>query len=117
DSRQRLGLAKKEDTEATRVIVLTAEGKKIGCVVDRVVGVISIRRDEVEEISGEEVNKNFLEGIARIEGGKKLIMLLDAKQFLNSKDGEITKKNLFNKAVLSEKMKKGMNLSMKSSYR
>lgn len=109
DCRLRLGLAKEEDTEASRVIVLTADDKKLGYVVDRLAGVISIRRDEIEEISGAEAKGDFLEGVARMEDGGKLVMLLDAKRLLKSWDGEAGKKNVINRTVNSEDNKKSMD--------
>ncbi|MCF6096979.1 chemotaxis protein CheW [Thermovorax subterraneus] len=111
DCRLRLGLAKAEDTEASRVIVLTADDKRLGYVVDRVAGVISIRRDEIEEISGEETAVDFLEGVARIEDGEKLVMLLDARRLIKSWEGEASKKlvNTINHTRINEDNKKSMD--------
>lgn len=109
DCRLRLGLAKEEDTEASRVIVLTADDKRLGYVVDRVAGVISIRRDEIEEISGAEAKGDFLEGVARIEDGGKLVMLLDANRLLKSWDGETGKKNVICRTQINEDHKKSMD--------
>lgn len=94
DCRLRLGLKRNEDTEASRVIVLTAGNKKLGYVVDQVVGVISIHEKEIEKGSGSETAADFVEGIAKIEKGKKLIMLLDAKKLLNFRDGETIKEEV-----------------------
>ncbi|SHF81926.1 purine-binding chemotaxis protein CheW [Caldanaerobius fijiensis DSM 17918] len=94
DCRLRLGLASSEDTDASRVIVLTAGSKKLGYVVDRVAGVITIHKDEIEKKSGSETAADFLEGIAKIEKGKKLVMLLDAEKLLNYREGEIIKEDI-----------------------
>ncbi|AEM79563.1 chemotaxis protein CheW [Thermoanaerobacter wiegelii] len=110
DCRLRLGLQRKEDTEASRVIVLTAGNKKLGYVVDEVVGVISIHEDEIEKGSGSETAADFVEGIAKIEKGKKLVVLLDAKKLLNLREGEtikegieVSKNNIVNIVQESEK--------------
>ncbi|NNG67785.1 chemotaxis protein CheW [Caldanaerobacter subterraneus] len=94
DCRLRLGLKGNEDTEASRVIVLTAGNKKLGYVVDQVVGVISIHEEEIEKGAGSETAADFVEGIAKIEKGKKLVMLLDAKKLLNFRDGETIKEEV-----------------------
>ncbi|EIW00938.1 chemotaxis protein CheW [Thermoanaerobacter siderophilus] len=110
DCRLRLGLKKNEDTEASRVIVLTAGNKKLGYVVDQVVGVISIHEDEIEKGSGSETAADFVEGIAKIEKGKKLVMLLDAEKLLNFHEGEtvregaeVSKNNIIGIVQESEK--------------
>ncbi|MCP2238989.1 chemotaxis protein CheW [Thermoanaerobacterium thermosaccharolyticum] len=108
DCRLRLGLEKSDDTESSRVIVLTAEHKKLGYVVDQLVGVISFNEDELDKGSTSETAADFVDGVVKIENSQKLVMLLDAKKLLNlhneeslKEDAEINKNN--NHDIFSER--------------
>ncbi len=78
----RLGLEKKPLSEDSRVIVLDDGRKRLGFIVDRVSAVINIAADEIEGVRKGEARADFLRGIARLAGGERLVMVIDADQFM-----------------------------------
>lgn len=78
----RLGMEKKPLTEASRVIVLNDGHRRLGFIVDRVSEVVNIAADEIEEVGEGEARTEFLKGIARLAGGERLMMLIDAGHFM-----------------------------------
>jgi purine-binding chemotaxis protein CheW len=81
--RRRLGMSAKEKDENTRVVVLNSGGSTTGLVVDSVSGVISVERSAMEPppSTATGVNGQFLKAIAKLNEGKRLILILE--------DGEI----------------------------
>lgn len=79
DLRTKLQADSDQITDGTRVIVADVNGALIGLTVDRVFEVIRLRKDEIltppltiSSSDGERVT-----GVARMNGGKRLIMLMD----------------------------------------
>lgn len=80
DTRTRFGMKREQDTDGTRVLVLDVDGHKTGLRVDRVRQVTRIQRGELEAppavIRGG-ATSDYLKGVAKLEGGKRIIMSLD----------------------------------------
>ncbi|MGE5396901.1 MAG: chemotaxis protein CheW [Chitinophagales bacterium] len=86
----RLKFNTSEDTISsnTRVVVVAIDNFQIGLVVDKVYEVSRIPRDTIfpppQTIIGEA--RNQLKGIARLDGGKRIIMLIDPHAIVSSDD-------------------------------
>ena len=82
--RRRLGMSVKEKDENTRVVVLNAGGSTTGLVVDSVSRVISVEQGALEPppstTSG--VNGQFLKAIAKLNQGKRLVLILEDGKIL-----------------------------------
>jgi purine-binding chemotaxis protein CheW len=79
DGRARLSLARKEQDVNNRVLVIDANGTAIGVIVDRVSEVLSVGAADIEEPPRivKNVNADWLQGVVKLDGGSRLIMLLD----------------------------------------
>lgn len=80
DGRLRLGLEQEEPGERTRVLVLDLDGKKMGLVVDQILGVINSSEMQVEpspEMLSSEVDSKYIAGVLRDGRASNLILLLD----------------------------------------
>ncbi|NVM21191.1 MAG: purine-binding chemotaxis protein CheW [Desulfobacterales bacterium] len=93
DLRLRFGIEASDYTERTCIIVVELEGTgdgagvvQIGIVVDSVSEVLSIKGDEIEDTPtfGTEYNTDYILGMAKIEGGVRI--LLDIDQVLNAQE-------------------------------
>jgi len=86
--RKRLGMSAKEKDENTRVVVLNAGGSTTGLVVDSVSGVISVETGALEPppstTSG--VNGQFLKAIAKLNEGKRLVLILEDGKILPTQE-------------------------------
>lgn len=77
NGRRKFGLPRTDQTDATRVAVLDFHGYKLGYVVDRVSEVITVNAEEIEEITEKDYQKNFLKGVAKLNNGQRLVMIID----------------------------------------
>lgn len=79
DGRVRLNLARKAQDVNNRVLVIEANGTAIGVIVDRVSEVLSVGAADIEEPPRivKNVNADWLQGVVKLDGGSRLIMLLD----------------------------------------
>ncbi|MDY6880723.1 MAG: chemotaxis protein CheW [Desulfatiglans sp.] len=90
DLRLRFGIAAIDYTERTCIIVVEIERDSgtvmIGIVVDAVSEVLNIKDGEIEDTPsfGTKVNTKYILGMAKIEGGVKI--LLDIDRVLNAED-------------------------------
>ncbi|HCF48640.1 MAG TPA: chemotaxis protein [Syntrophomonas sp.] len=84
DMRVKLNTGHDDITDSTRVIVVDVDNASIGLVVDRVYEVTRIPKDTIfappQALSNE--NGDRLQGIARVEGGKRIIMLLEPRDII-----------------------------------
>jgi purine-binding chemotaxis protein CheW len=91
--RRRLGMSPKEKDENTRVVVLNAGGSTTGLVVDSVSGVISVEKSSLEPppstTSG--VNGQFLKAIAKLNEGKRLVLILEDGKILPTHESGMSK--------------------------
>ncbi len=83
DLRLKFGLMEEEYTERTSIIVVEVKGLSnnipIGIVVDMVSEVINIQADEIEPAPtfGSSIDMNFILGMAKTEGGVKILLNID----------------------------------------
>ncbi len=85
DGRTRFNLERKTKDESSRVIVIDVEGKATGMVVDRVSEVMRVATSDIEEPPQIVINVDcdYLNGVVKLDSGKRLIMLLDVVKALN----------------------------------
>jgi len=118
DLRKRFNLEATQKTNATRIVVVNIDSKTTGIIVDSVSEVLRLPKDSIEPpppiIAG--IEGRYLRGIGKLDGGEKLILLLDLKKEILAggeedevemkKEEEFTashKKNAKSKAVKLEK--------------
>lgn len=83
DLRRRFGMDAIDYTERTCIIVVEIQGQTgtvmIGIVVDSVSEVLNIKKEDVEETPafGTRVNTDYIFGMAKIEGGVKILLDID----------------------------------------
>ncbi len=84
DLRRRFNLASCEDTSNTRIVIINAEGGKVGIVVDEVTEVLKVPRNFIQPppAMSTTVESAFINGIARIND--RLVILLDLEKVLAS---------------------------------
>lgn len=96
DLRLRFGMASSDYTERTCIIVVEIAGGngtiQVGTVVDTVSEVLNINGEEIEDTPafGTKLNTDYILGIAKLEGGVKI--LLDIDRVLSSEDIELLEK-------------------------
>ena len=83
DLRKRFGLANKEDTDKTRIIVTKATDQIIGLVVDGVSEVVHLNDEQIEPIpqSIASIDAEYLSGVGKL--AKRLIILLNLEKLLS----------------------------------
>jgi len=82
DTRTRFGMARTEDTDRTRVLVVDVDGNKTGLRVDRVRQVTRVLQQQMESpppVIREGMNSNYLSSVVKLEDGKRIIMALNPK--------------------------------------
>ncbi|MFA7148754.1 MAG: chemotaxis protein CheW, partial [Syntrophomonadaceae bacterium] len=88
DMRIKLDTGNDEISESTRVVVVDADNTRFGLVVDRVYEVTRIARETIfappQALGGESGEQ--LKGIARVDGGKRIIMLLDPREIVSREE-------------------------------
>ncbi|MBV7273375.1 chemotaxis protein CheW [Clostridium sp. PL3] len=104
DGRARFNMEKKETDKNSRVLVVDINGKVTGVIVDKVSEVIRINSSEIEETPSlmKNVNMDYLNGVAKLNNGRRLIMLLDLIKVLNIE--EIQSLNLNNSEFASNEI-------------
>ncbi len=88
DLRAKFGLPESELTDESRIMVLQADGKTIGIVVDAVSEVLRIKEDHIvpppPTVAG--LGREYLTGLVRLD--KQLLILLDIDKTLSGEDYE-----------------------------
>lgn len=84
DLRRRFNLASCDDTSNTRIVIINAEGGKVGIVVDEVTEVLKVPANSIQPppAMSTTVESAFINGIARIND--RLVILLDLEKVLAS---------------------------------
>lgn len=86
DLRKLFRLADKQLTDSTRIIIVDAEGKRTGIIVDSVSEVLKIENRLIEptpDILSSGVDSDYVEGVGKLDNGKRMIMILDLCKILN----------------------------------
>ncbi len=90
DLRRRLGMSREERGEHARIVVVELEGLLTGLIVDGVREVLKVPRESIEPppdiLAG--VDTRFLRGIAKVNGGGRLVILLDLGKVLSFEEKE-----------------------------
>lgn len=84
DLRKRFGLKEHEDTESTRMIIVSKDDIEVGFIVDAANDVIDIHSDIIEpapEVVGS-VEVEYILGVAKLE--KRLIVMIDLEEVLKT---------------------------------
>lgn len=87
DMRVKLNMGNEEVTHSTRVVVVDLGGILVGLIVDKVYEVTRVPKDTIfapPQAIGEGGER--LKGIARLDGGKRIIMLMDLQDIISSED-------------------------------
>ncbi len=84
DLRKRFNLPSCENTANTRIVIVNAEGAKVGIVVDEVTEVLKVSRGAIQPPPpmSTTIESSFINGIARIND--RLVILLDLEKVLAS---------------------------------
>lgn len=70
---------KKNFDENSRVLVVDVDGKATGVIVDKVSEVMRVRTSDIEQAPQivKNINSDYLDGVVKLENGKRLIMYVD----------------------------------------
>jgi purine-binding chemotaxis protein CheW len=82
DTRTRFGMARVEDTDRTRVLVVDVDGNKTGLRVDRVRQVTRVLQQQMEPpppVIREGMHSDYLASVVKLDEGKRIIMALNPK--------------------------------------
>ena len=90
DGRARLGMSRRQRDESTRVLVLDVGGKVTGIVVDRVSEVLSVSSADIEAPPAviQDMDVAFLNGMVKLNDGKRIIMALNLSSIVTVKQIE-----------------------------
>ena len=90
DGRARLGMSRRQRDESTRVLVLDVGGKVTGIVVDRVSEVLSVSSADIEAPPAviQDMDVAFLNGMVKLNNGKRIIMALNLSSIVTVKQIE-----------------------------
>lgn len=83
--RTRFGLPDEERTDDNRVVVIEVGGRLTGLVVDQVSEVMSIAGDAIEPVPpvvAATLDIQYLRGVAKLEDGERLVILLEIEQVM-----------------------------------
>ena len=85
DMRSRFGLERKERAEENRIVITTIRGKITGLIVDSVSEVIRLPRSDIEAAPSTAggVEDRFIEGIGKLNGGKRVLILIRLEALLD----------------------------------
>jgi purine-binding chemotaxis protein CheW len=87
--RELFGLENKEVDDRTRIIIVDIAGNKTGLRVDQVNEVLRLSKHDIESTpsivtSGK--SNRFMDGVCKLDGGKRMVMLLDVEQVLDQSE-------------------------------
>src|SRR5690606_29366952 len=88
DLKERFGLGSYQETEQTRIIIVTYEQIEVGFIVDAANDVLNVNPENISEhpeIVGE-VAPKFIDGIMKLE--QRLLILLNLSKVLEMDEGE-----------------------------
>jgi len=86
DLRKLFQLSEKQETDATRIIIVDLNGKRTGIIVDSVSGVLRFEKTLIEappDILSSGVDSDYVEGVGKLDGGKRMILILDISKVLS----------------------------------
>lgn len=86
DLRRLFNISEKQVTDATRIIIVDFDGKRTGIIVDSVSEVLRFEKTLIEpppEILSSGINSDYVEGVGKLDGGKRMILILDINKVLS----------------------------------
>jgi len=86
DLRRLFKISEKQVTDATRIIIVEFHGKRTGIVVDSVSEVLRFDKTLIEappDILSSGIDSNYVEGVGKLDGGKRMILILDISKVLS----------------------------------
>jgi len=86
DLRRLFKLSEKQVTDATRIIIVDFNGKRTGIVVDSVSEVLRFEKTLIEappDILSSGIDSDYVEGVGKLDGGKRMILILDIRKVLS----------------------------------
>ena len=86
DLRRLFKLSEKQPTDATRIIIADFNGKRTGIIVDSVSEVLRFEKKLIEaptEILSSGVDNDYIEGVGKLDGGKRMILILNIGKVLS----------------------------------
>lgn len=96
DLRERLNVEVKEETDETRIIVVSLDGMQVGLIVDAAKDVKNIDEEEINEAPPiiSDVRNQFLNGVVRLND--ELVLILDIEKILDFTETNELKKIINN---------------------
>ena len=94
DTRTRFGMARAEDTDRTRVLVVDVDGNKTGLRVDRVRQVTRVLPQQMEPpppVIREGMHSDYLQSVVKLDDGKRIIMALNPKAICKVSEDDLQK--------------------------
>lgn len=79
-------LEEKQITDSSRIIIVDFDGKRTGIVVDSVSEVLKLEKKLIEEtpdILSSGLDRDYVEGVGKLEDGKRMILILDICKVLS----------------------------------
>ena len=89
--RSRFGLARGERTDQNRIVVVSICGATTGIIVDSVSEVLRLGKKDIEgppSVLSSGVDRRFIEGLGKLGGGKRIIILLAVDAILSGQEGQ-----------------------------
>jgi len=86
DLRKFFNLPEKQLTDATRIIIVDFNGKRTGIMVDSVSEVLRFEKTLIEappDILSNGVDSDYIESVGKLNGGKRMILILDISKILS----------------------------------
>jgi len=86
DLRRLFKLEEKKITDSSRIIIVDFNGKRTGIVVDSVSEVLKLEKKLIEatpDILSNGVDRDYVEGVGKLEDGKRMILILDICKVLS----------------------------------
>ena len=101
DGRARLGMPRRQSDGRTRVLVLEVGGKVTGMVVDRVSEVLRVNSADIEAPPTviQDMDVDFLNGMVKLNDGRRIIMALNISSIITVKQIEDIKQEALSIAV------------------
>ena len=91
DTRKRFDLEVRPSDDRTRIILVNLGGNRTGLVVDSVRQVLNLAKKDIAptpEGLGSGIDQQFISGIGQVDGGKRMIVLLDMEKILTRHEQE-----------------------------
>ncbi|PCJ33149.1 MAG: chemotaxis protein CheW [Gammaproteobacteria bacterium] len=82
DTRQRFGIASKENNDLSRIIIVEVNNNVLGMLVDSVAEVVYLHQSEIDSVPtvSSDESTRFIQGVSSTNG--KLLILIDIDKFL-----------------------------------